>query len=352
MTTFRLEESDVLGFDRVFLNDQIHRIYDHIFPLFDRRIKSHTIFHLSFLFLGIVEVTLLFTFLGFLVKSSLFAFSLAFLFLTLFSYLVLRLYFQAKKREQFLEIQNRFLSRCKELVDYHEEIPEHHLALANACTTCAARLAGKESAYYCPPKRLDFLKPSLETFSRWRHWLDIHQMRELLLMTSVKEHIQLVKFEPTNLEVHAALANAYVMLSALYADADDQDDLPGGKSSDTIQQMMTRKFRLWAERAIEEFNILNDYAPDDPWVHAQLAYSYHDLGMPKEEMREYEIIRRLCPHDKEAVFKLGVLYFQQGENAKGLQIYEELKRSHFKKAEQLIDHYGDFANTISFGKCS
>ena len=27
-------------------------------------------------------------------------------------------------------------------------------------------------------------------------------------------------------------------------------------------------------------------------------------------------------------------------NAKGLQVYEELKRSHYEKAEALIDYYG------------
>jgi tetratricopeptide (TPR) repeat protein len=103
---------------------------------------------------------------------------------------------------------------------------------------------------------------------------------------------------------------------------------------------MDRKFRDAAECAMEEFKILNDYAPHDPWVHAQLAYSYHDLQMYQEEIAEYEIIFKLCPDDKETMFKLGMLYFQQGLNAKGLRIYEELKRSHYKKAENLIKYYG------------
>ena len=95
-----------------------------------------------------------------------------------------------------------------------------------------------------------------------------------------------------------------------------------------------------AERAIEEFKILNDYAPEDPWIHAQLAYSYHDLQMPQEEIREYETVLRLKPDDMDTLFRLGVLYFQQGMNAKGLQAYEELKRFHYKKAEALIGYYG------------
>jgi hypothetical protein len=35
-----------------------------------------------------------------------------------------------------------------------------------------------------------------------------------------------------------------------------------------------------------------------------------------------------------------VLYFQQGRNAAGLEVYEELKRSNYKKAESLISFYG------------
>jgi len=75
----------------------------------------------------------------------------------------------------------------------------------------------------------------------------------------------------------------------------------------------------------------------------QLAYSYRDLGMPTQEIDEYETILKLCPHDKETLFKLGVLYFSQGLNSKGLRVYEELRHSHFKKARLLIGHYGKCA---------
>ncbi len=133
------------------------------------------------------------------------------------------------------------------------------------------------------------------------------------------------------------------MLYGLYVDprqiegSDDDRWIP----HHDYETILKRKFRATAERAIEEFKILNAYAPNDPWVHAQLAYSYHDLQMPEEEMKEYETIIRLCPDDKETLFKLGVLYFQQGLNAQGLRVYEELKSSHYQKAEILIQHYGD-----------
>src|SRR5262249_13631206 len=159
--------------------------------------------------------------------------------------------------------------------------------------------------------------------------------------TSVEEHLKLVKCEPTNLEIHAGLANAYVMLSSLYADPRKYSDYDEEKyiPAERLSQQMQAKFRATAERAIEEFKILNDYAPHDPWVHMQLAYSYHDLQMPHEEIREYEKVLSLHPEDKDILFKLGILYFQQGMNAKGLRIYEQLKEHHYQKAENLIKFY-------------
>lgn len=109
---------------------------------------------------------------------------------------------------------------------------------------------------------------------------------------------------------------------------------------DETRKEMNAKFRSTAQRAIEEFKILSTYAPDDPWVHTQLAYSYHDLQMPEEEIKEYEIIHKLNPHDHDNLFKLGTLYFQQGLNAQGLTIYEKLAQYNHSKAESLIRSYG------------
>jgi hypothetical protein len=202
------------------------------------------------------------------------------------------------------------------------------------------------AAYWLP-----FLTSAFEKVSCWFYWKDVHLMKELLLQACIEEHIKLVRLEPTDLEAHAGLANAYVMLSGLYVDPrtveglDDDRWVPPNKYNETFKQ----KFRTTAKLAIEEFKILSDYAPHDPWVHAQLAYSYRDLQMPIEEIKEYEIILQLCPDDKETSFKLGKLYFAQGLNAKGLQIYETLKKSNYKKAENLMHFYGIYSFTTERG---
>ena len=147
--------------------------------------------------------------------------------------------------------------------------------------------------------------------------------------------------------MHAALANAYVMLSSQYLLPQTQTTASGGgslafwfKPSEKTQKRLQEKFRSACQKAMEEFSILREYAPLDPWVHTQLAYSFRDLNMPEKEIQELEILATLKPREHEILFKLGHLYFEQGHNAKGLQIYEKLKALKPQKAEELIQHYG------------
>ena len=76
--------------------------------------------------------------------------------------------------------------------------------------------------------------------------------------------------------------------------------------------------------------------------HEQLAAGYKNLDLPEQEIAEIEILLKLKPQDKEILFRLGILCFQQGQNARGLQIYEELKQANYKKSSDLICFYGNY----------
>ncbi len=351
MAMSHVETDELLQSDSLFYYSQMNKIIAQVQPEFDRAVRSYVRFNLFFLSLGGVELVLLAVFFAHLAHSSLLALSLAGVFLTFFSYFMLRMYFQTKKGEFLHRLTREYGDICKQVVHYQEGEAEDHIALSNAFSKWATALQSREYGYYRPPGWLEVLAPSMERWSCFWFKEDLFRLRELLLQASVDEHIRLVKCEPTSLEAHAALANAYVMLSGLYADAKrlDREEEESWATNQEHIQTMEQKFRATAERAIEEFKILNDYAPDDPWVHAQLAYSYHDLQMPKEEMREYETILTLRPDDKETMYKLGVLYFQQGLNAKGLRIYEKLKRVYYSQAERLIEYYGIYQHSKSQG---
>jgi len=344
MAASKIEEESYLQLDNDYYQTELQKAVSSTLPNFDRIVKFYAYGALFFAALITVELIFLTAFFPFLMRSSIAAFPLAGLFLTLFTFLMARLWKETRKPERFQEFKTGYARACKKLIHYREGIPDHHFALAHAYQKLAAQLQGREYSYFRPPKWIDALTPTLEKVSCRFFWHDLHLMREILLKEAINEQIRLVKCEPTNLEVHAFLASAYVSLSSLYVDPrtrEDYDDdlwIPQNKFTEELKE----KFRRTAERAIEEFKVLNNFAPNDPWIHSQLAYSYHDLQMPEEEIKEYETILKLRPHDKETLFKLGSLYFQQGMNAQGLKIYESLKSCNFKRAEQLIELYGSY----------
>ena len=107
---------------------------------------------------------------------------------------------------------------------------------------------------------------------------------------------------------------------------------------------MEEKFQTAAQRGVAELKIIEEYAPNDTWVHAQLAVLYRDLKLPALEIQEYETLAKMTNNDKEILFRLGLLYFEHGLNTKGLRIYEILKKSAHPQADALISFYDAFAS--------
>jgi len=315
------------------------KIRTPILTRFIRTTRADVLFNLFFTFLMGIECLLFLLFFTFLIESAILAINLGVIFATGFTYFILRLHRQAQKPEKLLTICQSFEEEFNRNSEYQPGCAEYHIALANGYARMANALHGKEYRYYTAPKLLSFLNPKMAKFSHWFHWYDVHKMKELLLLRAVDEYIKLIKTEPTNLEFHAALANAYVMLSGLYQVPAKEGDILWSLIVPMTEILQT-KFTQASEKAIEEFKILNEYSPNDPWVHQQLAYSYHDLQMPEKEIVEYENLLSLLPDDDEILYKLGTLYFQEGENAKGLAIYESLRERDPVKALALVQYYG------------
>jgi tetratricopeptide (TPR) repeat protein len=313
-------------FDDAFFQQNLPQYYRAILRDFRKTTRSFVTFNLLYLSAFLSEVTLFFFFLPSLVKSAIFAFALGGIFLTCFSYFVLLFYLQAKKPEQLLHLKDRFLQSCRQILSLPPGEAQHHLSLADALSKLATYLEDFECNFYKSARTARIFPRLISRFSSYCYGEDVFKMKLLLLQAAVDEHLKQIRMTPTDLEVHASLANTYVALSKLY-----KEDLE------------EEKHQRIARLAIEEFSILSNYAPNDPWVHEQLAIGYHDLGMPKEEMTEVEILLKLRAQDREILYRLGSLYFKQGMNAKGLQIYEELKKANYKKAEDLITSYGHFS---------
>ncbi len=311
------------SFDDAFFQHNLPQYYRGILLGFRKVIRSYVRFHCIYLFVFLTELILFFSSLPFLVKSALFALSLGGLFLTCFSYFVLLFYYQAKKPEELVQLRAHFLESCRQILTIPEGEVQHHLSIADALSKLAAYLQDFEFHLY----KTKIFSKIITRFSAHSFGEDVLQMKLLLLQQAVDEHLKQIRITPTDLEVHASLASTYVALSKVYK-----------------QAAIEEKYREAARLAIEEFTILSHYAPNDPWVHEQLAFGYHDLEMPEEEIREVETLLKLRSSDKEILYRLGSLYFRQGMNAKGLQVYEELRRGNFKRAEDLIASYGNFSH--------
>src|SRR5581483_11266039 len=304
--------------------------------------RQYALFHITFFCIGILELAAFTLFFSFFTKTTLFAFSLAGIFLSIFTYFVLLFYFQAKKPQQLLDVRESFINASARLLPFSPGTPEFHVGIASSLQKMLTILHRQEYSYYSLPSTFETLSPLMQKFSVWTHWKDLHQMKELLLLTIIRQRIELIKFQPIDLEAHANLADAYLALSRLYMDPRklylNEEHL--WVSPEYNAPEMLEKFRKAALRSIEEYKILDFYAPNDPWIHTQLAGVYRTLGMPLDEIREYEAILKTSSGDPEILLRLGTLYFEHGFSAQGLHLYDILRKSKDPKADELIACYG------------
>jgi tetratricopeptide (TPR) repeat protein len=270
--------------------------------------------------------------------DSLAAFAAASAILLAFLFHLLCVYVQEGVVKQALSTKQRIAALMDEEQLSPEEQGELYARLALSARSTKAQVL--KAPVWC-----SILTDSLNRFIGYVSWKPIHVLSEILFMAAIDQHISRIKAAPTDLKSHAALANCYVMLANHY-----------------LEPMKTRLFMPWpgiflprrtiddleakgrasSHSAIEELSILSSFAPDQLWVHDQLAISYRELEMPEKEIEECEAVIRLCSDDHQALLRLGILYFRQGMPAKGLEVYERLKSIQPLLAEELIGHYGAY----------
>jgi len=318
-----------------FFNKQVQKNYKSTIFQFKKITKNVSSVKLAFLSVFLGEVIFALFFIATFSKSSVIAIALGAIVLTVFTYFVLLFYFQAKKPEQINELKVRFMASCKQAISTPSGMAEHHLSMASALMKLSFYLQGLEYSYYSTPWKNGLFKYLFENVSVYFHHEDVLKMQESCLFSAIEEHITQIKATPTDLEVHVSLAHAYVSLAKIYME--NKTSYKGFFKKN--EEYYQKKFELASNRAIEEFNILKEFAPNDPWIHAQLAQCYHLLKLFEEEAKEYEAMLELSSNDKEVMFRLGKIYFELGRNAEGLQVYEDLKSSGYKKADDLIAYY-------------
>lgn len=321
------------------LEDLVHVQTQRAFAQFKKVTSRYAGFHIGFFILGCLELLAFALFFAFLTQTTMLAFSLAAILLTGFSYAVILFYLQGKKPEQLLEIREAFVREVRASLSPHSF--ESHQVIIQALYHLFYFLHRKEYTYYSLPALFQTLSLLVQKFGVWCHFEARHQMQEALLQMIIQEHIQMVKLAPTDFNTHAGLAAAYTHLSQHYQDPrhTEPSELHLWISPEYHGPRMRVQFEKAAKKAIEEYRILDEYAPHDPWIHAQLAALFHELEMVVEEIQTYETLLSLSPPEPDVLLRLGILYFTQGKNAQALRLYEQLMDRHPEYASQLLSHY-------------
>ena len=302
--------------------------------------KTYALFHILFFCLGCLELAALLLFFAALTQSTFFAFTLAGLLFTSFTYLVLLFYFQAKKPQQLLEVCERCIERCKAVLPKNGW--EMHVEVAHFLEQLFLKMHRQEYTFYPLPESFKTFNLLAKKFSIFAHWKDVYLFRELLSHAIIREYIACIQIKPTDVKIHTGLAIAFLNLARLNLDPRKKE--PSQEHlwicAEYNSAEMAEKFKKAAERAIEELLILNHYMPKDPWVYSQLASIYADLGLIDKEIAAYEALLHLSPDHLDALFHLGILYFSQGRSAQGLTLYERLQQLNAAKASALLSYYG------------
>jgi tetratricopeptide (TPR) repeat protein len=314
-------------------------LVDETLKEFQLLTRRYALFHAAFLSAFVLELLTLLIFMPFLTKTLTFAIVVALTFLTMFTYFVLRFYFQTRKPEQFVALRNKFLESTMK-----ESQAKWSVERLRPIYDLLQKLQCQESQYYSLPSFLQTLSPLVEKFSVWCHWEDVQWMKETLHLHALRKIFDWVKLYPTDLELHRTLAASYVALYQIYQMPTESTAFYSFIERQYDSPEIKERFEKAARSAVEELKVVLSYASNDPWALSQIAKVYHDLGLRQEERKTYEALLSLRPQDGEIHYRLGKLYFELGHMAQGLHLYQELQGRKDPKAQDLIQHYDAYYN--------
>lgn len=273
---------------------------------FKKIIRSSLSFHLFFQGMLLLELFSSFFVLSYAPKSPLMALLLSGFLLTCFTYLILIYYFQAKRPEQYSVMQEEYFSA------YSKEIESYPKLIESTVNIIEKEFHAFEEKIFTPLLR--FANATL-------HKKELLRISEQFIRTYLHMQIETLKKKPLDLHLHATLIHGFFLLGKL------------------LKKDHPERHKKAISCALEELTILQHFIPEDPWVYAQIASCYHDLGNMAKEMEIYEILSRMRPRDKEILFRLGSLYFRNGKLARGLEVYRELARIDESLSNKLIALY-------------
>jgi hypothetical protein len=327
--------------DALELLDPMHRLEEEVVfcERFEKLSSFHLIFHSSCIGLLTFQTVLFLSLLVYSPKSPYVAGLLFSWILTLFSYLILLFYYQAKKPQDFQDLRRFFIQACRKEIEEHKPNQEEHLFLAKAAESLTGKLSKNQ-----------FYLQNLGTISsiiRLMKFKDVEKMQELLMYASIQEHIEKIKKDPLNSTTHLSLAKSYLGMYRLYQ-SPLKEPLSRYWVVRKIIQTEKRQKRVDASLllAMEELKIGLASNADEPWALLELANCYEALGDKKQELETLIRYLSLRPFDENLLLRVGKIYFFLGMTSQGLEIFSTLKNINVHLSFELIDSYNAYLKKI------
>ena len=277
-----------------------------------RKILYNSAFtHFCFSFFLMLQLIILAALLYSSYKSIYTAASIAILFFSLSSYILISFYQKNKKLDYLTKICDEFIRNCSiQLSKNITDNEELHLAI----TECAQDLSDSiehEELFYLNIYPFKFSKNHIFLYFLYFHYNDFITLKQTILKLSLENLGKIIEESACSLQFHHSLSKTYSSLASCYRK-------PYGRHLEKAYRCIIFFKKIYFEeqlnkyynRAEDEMFILCDLSNNESWTHIELANLYSEFGDTEKEMKQYENILEKISDDKEIIYKLGILFFK------------------------------------------
>ena len=186
MTTTSTRDSCIV-FNTTDFQEKIRTLSYPFVKQFFRINRNYIFFHTFFIFALSLQTLNFGLFFSTLLQSTAMAFSLAALFLTLFTYFVLLFYLQGRKPEKLAQLRDEYIEGARTCIPFDPGSLEYHCCITEAIVHMISqlRIASASSRWILASETLTYLT---EKFRIWTRWKDLLKIKEMLLLATINPY--------------------------------------------------------------------------------------------------------------------------------------------------------------------
>ncbi|MDA8773760.1 hypothetical protein N9N03_01375 [Chlamydiia bacterium] len=258
------------------------------------------------------------------------------LLIMIFFFLLFRIWVITQYPKLITRLRDRLID-MRAIINYQEGVVQHHYWIAQKMCRFVDDMYSKTSVN-TRVKFFSFL-PARNLYEQWLNER-LNEWSESIVLAAANEYIKLIYYEPLNKDVHWQLADTYLYLARMYQKRKDlvRTGIYMMLFQDEPRVVDSKKIH-YAEKALQEYEIIKRFGDPNKEIYIQSASVYRLLNDPKKECQELEKSISIDSDNLSQWFKLGVLYFQNGDVYRGLEVYKRLKSKRYENADKMMIFY-------------